>query len=757
VKSIVLLAFVLLCGTAAGQRVEKVIHLGDTWRLPATSVGFEFDSRDKTVFIGGYASDSILVLDERTMEPADWIDAGAGVFGLKYLQTLGKLYCIQDGAMTVYDASTHARLKTTAASFEPRQACLDSEDNKLYIINASCSLTVFDCSIDSVVAVLPGSSGPMCYVPGWRRIYFCDNSDSSVVVVDCRADTVIARIHPGLCVSALRYNGANGRVYGLCAGQFGPIGIDVSTNEVVSRGHCLWSKAMCCDPGRNRLYGVRGSSDVLVYDCSTDSVVVEMVTNGGVDMLAYNSAFDRIYAVSHYGGYLHIFDAAGDTMTERLSCIPKPYALGISSDGKLVFLAGFGDPQLMVVDGESDRLIRAVSHSYDFGLDLVDPGLGKVYCLTGAPAGLAVVDGQSGEVRRFTLTGRWPDGIFGDTVNHVVYLREEPSFITAVDGLADTVVNTIRLDCWGMPPVVLCSDTRDRKVYIGGLGSTLMVFDWSLRTMLDSFGVGDHVCALAYGTLRNRVHCGTEVGVTSVDCATDEVTHRIDLGCRVSQLCLGRADDRLYCVADTELVTINCSSAEVVGKAPTPHRGGELYYNPISDKVYRVCESSLCVYGGTDGHLLATIETGPLGRPAFDSRTNTVLCPTMEDSAILVVDCRNDRIATRLDIGVSSYCVATDGSMPFAFVCGGADIAVIRKDTVPPDLGVRAAPDLVGASVVHGRLYHTGGPSSVLLNAAGRKVLELRPDANEVGGLPAGVYFLRDEQARAVRKVIVTR
>jgi hypothetical protein len=48
-------------------------------------------------------------------------------------------------------------------------------------------------------------------------------------------------------------------------------------------------------------------------------------------------------------------------------------------------------------------------------------------------------------------------------------------------------------------------------------------------------------------------------------------------------------------------------------------------------------------------------------------------------------------------------------------------------------------------------------PHSSLLSAAGRKVLALRPGANELRSLAAGVYFVREPRAAAVHKVVVMR
>jgi hypothetical protein len=44
-----------------------------------------------------------------------------------------------------------------------------------------------------------------------------------------------------------------------------------------------------------------------------------------------------------------------------------------------------------------------------------------------------------------------------------------------------------------------------------------------------------------------------------------------------------------------------------------------------------------------------------------------------------------------------------------------------------------------------------------LLNASGRRVLDLSPGPNDVSALPPGVYFIRPRDASATRKVVVSR
>jgi hypothetical protein len=67
------------------------------------------------------------------------------------------------------------------------------------------------------------------------------------------------------------------------------------------------------------------------------------------------------------------------------------------------------------------------------------------------------------------------------------------------------------------------------------------------------------------------------------------------------------------------------------------------------------------------------------------------------------------------------------------------------------------------ASVIRNVLLLPEAPSlrpqatSWLMDASGRKVLDLKAGANDVNGLSPGVYFVREAQAQAVRKIVVTR
>ena len=79
-----------------------------------------------------------------------------------------------------------------------------------------------------------------------------------------------------------------------------------------------------------------------------------------------------------------------------------------------------------------------------------------------------------------------------------------------------------------------------------------------------------------------------------------------------------------------------------------------------------------------------------------------------------------------------------------------------------PNAEVRTAdpmPTIVRGVLVLGAVdgRQQSGYRAELLDAAGRRVMGLKAGANDVRALAPGVYFVRDAQAQAVRKVVITR
>jgi phosphoribosylformylglycinamidine (FGAM) synthase PurS component len=123
-------------------------------------------------------------------------------------------------------------------------------------------------------------------------------------------------------------------------------------------------------------------------------------------------------------------------------------------------------------------------------------------------------------------------------------------------------------------------------------------------------------------------------------------------------------------------------------------------------------------------------------------------------------------------------CRANDGRMLIAYQgwAGTVDDKIYNTDRIwgkidpNPAIAEIAKPELRmtngGASIIYGVLCLPEATShkpqaASLMDISGRKVLDLKPGANDVRALAPGVYFVRETQAQAqaqaVRKVILTR
>ena len=101
---------------------------------------------------------------------------------------------------------------------------------------------------------------------------------------------------------------------------------------------------------------------------------------------------------------------------------------------------------------------------------------------------------------------------------------------------------------------------------------------------------------------------------------------------------------------------------------------------------------------------------------------------------------------------------------------GSSSISVLRDSAggIQEGVATRLAGSKPMPTVVRGVLFLSEVPSrkpqaASLLDISGRKVMNLRPGANDVRALAPGVYFVREEpqaassKPQAVRKVVVTR
>lgn len=99
--------------------------------------------------------------------------------------------------------------------------------------------------------------------------------------------------------------------------------------------------------------------------------------------------------------------------------------------------------------------------------------------------------------------------------------------------------------------------------------------------------------------------------------------------------------------------------------------------------------------------------------------------------------------------------IETPGQEPFLVVAFKPPVAV--RETRTPSGAFRSRASIVRGVLRMGDSRQGTGYGAELLDAAGRKVMELYPGANDVYGLAPGVYFVRPKTGNRLERVVIAR
>jgi YVTN family beta-propeller protein len=241
-----------------------------------------------------------------------------------------------------------------------------------------------------------------------------------------------------------------------------------------------------------------------------------------------------------------------------------------------------------------------------------------------------------------------------------------------------------------------------------------------------------------------------------------------------SALCYNSQNNKVYCANawSSNVTVIDGATNVVVATVPTDSGPYALCYNSIDNKVYcaNVLADNLTVIGGSTDSVVATVPVGDYPMELLHNPgNNKIYCSNYVDDSVAVVAGASDTVI--LSIGVGSgqwygpYSLTLNPAQNRVYVANeyGSCISVIRDSAAAVEEARQPLLDSphASATVVSGALLQVGSRQhsayrAGLLDAAGRKVMELRSGPNDVRALAPGVYFVSSGPS-LIRKAIVTR
>jgi YVTN family beta-propeller protein len=411
-----------------------------------------------------------------------------------------------------------------------------------------------------------------------------------------------------------------------------------------------------------------------------------------------------------------------------------PYALCYNTQGDKVYVGCEGSNKVTVIDGATNNVIARPAAGNAVGL-CYNQTNNRVFCADLGPDVVSVIDGATDSVIANVHVGSISLNLCHNYLDNKVYCARFDGYgVTVINGATNAVLAQVATPY--QPFGKLCFNPRDDKVYctssdsIGYLTVIDGETDSSSRLVL---GRGVSPSGLCYDAVQNRVFCSDNAhgSVIMIDCATDTVVGTVMVGNSPSVLCYDSSMNRVYCTngGNDNVSVIDAGSNLVIATVPVGHQPRALLYDSIHNKVYCANSGSndVTVIDGLTDSVIRTIAVGQFPNALLQNPPrNRVYVTNRDDSSVSVL---RDSMT---GVEETSKLIAA-GAKPMPTIVRGVLVL-----------------DVVGSR-------QNAAYRADLLDVSGRKVAELRAGANDVKRLSPGVYFVREAQAQAVRKVVITR
>ena len=764
-----------LVSVALPQWLETTLILPDSFSVLARPLCLMWDSLDTTVYVGGEVGNYVLGIDDRTGARKALVPTAFPVTTLNFSPDCHKAYALNlyQGKVLVFDPSTRQPLGSFQMVTYQNATCYNPAGRKLYYAGGQY-ITVVSCDRDSVLSALHvyASFSHPCYVARHNRVYCTDEYNNGVWVIDGVTDTFARFINTDRHrPSYLDYDWRDDKIY--CINFLGNDSsvsvISCSLNMVIDTIKVLpWLRLPLYNPSNNRLYvaeGGSGGSGLAVINCATDSILHFISVGAGPDFLVLDSLHNRIYCTNSGSNSVSVVDCTRDSVIATIAVDGVPGFACYASLVHRLFCINTGANDLSVIDTDSNRVVTRVqiSRCNPAALCFHQPN-GRVYCACGSIDSVAVIASETNAVTALVPVGDRPTLVCSNPLENKVYCAGLDSSLTVIDCVNDSAIVTLPV---GAQPSALCFDPPADKVYCAGSSNgTVSVIDGVTNNLVATVGVGAQPAALCANPLDNKVYSANKAGgtVSVINGDSDYVITTVSVGSQPVALCFNPVDDKVYCAnsGGASISVIDGVSNRLLGNAPAGGGPVALCYNSLADRVYcaNSTSNSVTVLDGAADTLLAIVAVGL--RPAalaFDSVHNYLYCVNPDGDSVTVIDAAFNSVASRVEVGDNPVALAWAPTANRMYVANhnGSSVSVIN--TTPPGIGestivpARKRPPLV----VRGSVLLQDSDRATLLDATGRTVLGLRAGANDVGRLPAGVYFLRTSSRAATRKLLLLR
>jgi len=570
--------------------------------LPFRPRSDAYSRTSNRIYLGSTSNETLLVFDPDGDSVLSTVEIGADVSSLLWDSAWNRLYVgTESGSLSVIDCAAD----TVLTEVEPGidyvwTMALSAASRKLYCIGEAPGLVVV-VSTDSLKAIgtLQGVTDvyTTAYSPAADRMYL-SQYDDSLFIVDCRTDSVRARLE-GMS-SLLAVCSLSGRAY-VAHGDSALLLVMDTTDLIVGRiplpaVPTHYVAALGFWPGRGELYGVTVHDLAFAIDVSSDTVT------GTVNyarylprQMAHNPAGNKLYLLcpsfdevlvldSTFGAPRHILGGATDTDA-------KPVLNPVLNRLYVADAQG-----LRIIDCSSDslhesRAMYGISHPRPVMVSY----LNKLYVFEGSGGADSVYAYdclRDTVVSILYLSDAVPCAVYDPRSNRVFFACEDAPTVRALDPVTDAVVRTFDLVGGSYHGQMALNLDLGRLYYVDQSPDILFTIDLLTDSIISAESMPGSVDTMFLNRRLGKLYLCLRGQTLVLDCRQNTIVDTIDAGFRYSGLMNDR-NDKLYLRSGA---VVDCRNDSVVAVLPPELDPRSMAWDAIDNRVFQATTSQLYIY-----------------------------------------------------------------------------------------------------------------------------------------------------------------
>jgi YVTN family beta-propeller protein len=342
------------------------------------------------------------------------------------------------------------------------------------------------------------------------RLFFWASTASLLGACACgsacaQALTSVAPLGTLISDRGIVLNTATHKIYAVDQAHAAVVVIDTRTGAARSIATGLHPDAIAVNNATNRIYVVNsGAGNVSVIDGAADQVTGTIKTDRRPYYIAVNEATNKAYVSNTFSKVMTVLNLSTGAPSDWP--IGSGDAIAIDSKNDQVYLLGYEDPNLRIVNGATGEVTREPVGSIHAWAPALDEGIRKLYVTRVGSADVLVVDLES-RAHTVIKVGNYPCAIAVNPKTHMAYVTNyADNTVSVIDGASGTVRATISV---GSHPQSVAVDPNRNRVYVGNVqGNNISVIDGSRMKVIQILPGGSHPYAVVTDPETGAVYAG---------------------------------------------------------------------------------------------------------------------------------------------------------------------------------------------------------------------------------------------------------